>query len=52
MLQKFSVSTNPSTCNEGLPNDSVYHRFLFLLQVHNEPMLVPGRCRRALIHPL
>ena len=33
LLQAFSTDSNPSICNEGLPNDSVYHRFLYVIQV-------------------
>lgn len=32
-LQAFPEGNNPAICNENLPNDSVYHRFLYIIQV-------------------
>ena len=32
-VQAYPAKHDPSVCNENLPNDSVYHRFLYILQV-------------------
>ena len=32
-VQAYPTKNDPSVCNQNLPNDSVYHRFLYVLQV-------------------
>lgn len=31
--QAFPEGNDPAVCNQNLPNDSVYHRFLYIIQV-------------------
>lgn len=32
-MQAFKQGNSPTQCNQFLPNDNVYHRFLYILQV-------------------
>ena len=33
--QAFPEGNDPAVCNQNLPNDSVYHRFLYVIQVRS-----------------
>ena len=46
VVQVFKEGNDPSICNEKLPNDSVYHRFLYVLQVS----LAAQGCRSCYAH--
>ena len=35
--QAYPEKNDPSICNQNVPNDSVYHRFLYILQVGFPP---------------
>ena len=42
--QAFPEGNDAAVCNQNLPNDSVYHRFLYIIQVGSACTLNLDRC--------